>query len=354
MRRFLVTGASGFIGQALCAKLMAAGTALRATTSRAVHAPVLNAILSRLQERAPAWGSAQGVVVPAPAARVADWSDACRGIEAVIHLGARVHMDHEVVANDQRLHLEANRDVTLALAQAAAAAGVRRLVFVSTIRVNGNMTRGRPFGESDTPRPDNPYAVAKYEAECGLWRVAGETGLEIVVMRPPLVYGPRVKGNMLSLLALVARGWPLPLARIDNRRSLVGLGNLVDALMACATHPRAAGQTFIVSDGQDISTPGLIRCLAAGMGRPARLFPFPYAVLNTMARMIGQANRLDKLCRDLRVDARHIRATLGWRPPFSLHQGLRDTGRWYRQSHLGPRRGRRWPRPGPPARDPSP
>ena len=241
MKQVLVTGAGGFIGRALCQALLRAGDGLRATTSRPDYGEALGRRLDALQDRLAARGQAEARVVPAPAVRRSDWIDACRGIDTIVHLGARVHLDRESSGNHHQLHREANRDVPLALARAAVSTGVRRLVFVSTIRVNGNMTDGRPFRESDPPNPDIPYALAKYEAECGLRRIGEKTGLEIVVVRPPLVYGPEVKGNMLSLLALVARGWPLPLAGVNNRRSLVSRSNLVDALMLCAAHPEAAG-----------------------------------------------------------------------------------------------------------------
>jgi nucleoside-diphosphate-sugar epimerase len=335
MSKVLVTGAGGFIGRAVCARLLADGYDLRATTSRPGHAEALRRAIGGLHRRLAGVGMAESLAVPAPACRATDWIEACRAIAVVVHLGARVHMQHDFSAEAFRLHRLTNRDVPLALAEAAAVTGVRRLVFVSTIRVNGNATNGRPFRESDPPRPDIPYAIAKAEAEAGLREIEARTGLEVVIVRPPLVYGPGVKGNMSALLALVASGCPLPLAGVDNRRSLVGLDNLVDALLLCAAHPRAAGRTFIVSDGRDISTPELIRRLAAGMGKPARLFPFPSSWLKTGADWFGQGYRLDKLCGDLQVDATLIRTTLGWHPPCALDEGLYKTAVWYRKSKRG-------------------
>jgi nucleoside-diphosphate-sugar epimerase len=240
------------------------------------------------------------------------------------------------------------------LARSAAASGVKRLVYVSSIKVNGESTLSpstlspsRPprklspacgggehniFTESDIPNPQDPYGISKWEAEQALHRIAEETGLEVVIVRPPLVYGAGVKGNFAQMLKVLARGIPLPLASVRNLRSLVYVGNLADALIACATHPAAAGQTYLVSDGEDVSTPGLLRQLGDGMGRPARLFPWPAALLKLAGRVVGKADQVERLLGSLQVDSGKIRRELGWTPPHTLQQGLQATAEWYRNA----------------------
>jgi nucleoside-diphosphate-sugar epimerase len=216
------------------------------------------------------------------------------------------------------------------LAEQAAALGVRRLVFLSSIGVLGIHTNGRgPFFVSDAPAPVEDYAISKWEAEQALWAVSARTGLEVVVVRLPLVYGPGAKGNLLRLASLVARGLPLPLGALRNQRSLVGLSNLVDLLRLCAAHPAAAGQTLLVSDGQDLSTPQLIRLLAEGMNKPAHLLPMPEGVLRAAGSLFGKRAEVDRLVESLQVDSRYTAELLGWTPPVSVEDGVREMGRWY-------------------------
>jgi nucleoside-diphosphate-sugar epimerase len=208
--------------------------------------------------------------------------------------------------------------------------GVRRLVYLSSIKVNGEQTAlGAPFLFSDPPAPEDPYGVSKWEAEQALWAVSARTGLEMVVVRPPLVYGPGAKGNLLRLASLVARGLPLPLGAVHNQRSLVGLSNLVDVLRLCAVHSAAAGQTLLVSDGQDLSTPQLIRLLVEGMNKPARLLPVPLGGLRAAGSLLGKRAEVDRLVGSLQVDSRHTRELLGWTPAVSVADGVRDMARWY-------------------------
>lgn len=221
------------------------------------------------------------------------------------------------------------------LARSAAAKGVKRLIFVSSIKVNGEITYDdQQFSETNEPLPQDPYGMSKFEAEQALRIIAKETGLEVVAVRPPLIYGAGVKGNFMQMLKVIAKGIPLPLASVHNRRSLVYVENLVDALIVCATHPAAAGQTYLVSDGEDISTPDLLRRLGDAMGRPARLFPCPPALLKLAGRMTGKSNQIDRLLGSLQIDSGKIRSELNWIPPYSLQQGLQATAEWYRNAHL--------------------
>jgi nucleoside-diphosphate-sugar epimerase len=216
-------------------------------------------------------------------------------------------------------------EVTRRLAVQAAASGVRRFVFLSSVKVNGESTDGlpRPFGARNDAKPRDPYGISKWEAEQALWEVSAKTGLEVVVVRPPLVYGPGVKGNLARLLKLVRSGVPLPLGAVENKRSLIGLDNLVDLLIRCVDHPEAADQTFLVSDGEDLSTPDLIRHMAAAMGRSPRLFPVPVSLLRLAGSALGKRAEIDRLLGSLQIDSSHTRQVLGWTPPVSIKEGIR-------------------------------
>lgn len=233
-------------------------------------------------------------------------------------------MMRDLTADPLALYRATNTDATLNLARQAAHAGVRRFVFISTIKVNGE-GRNEPYREADEAAPEDAYAISKWEAEQGLWRIARETGLEVVVLRPPLVYGPGVKANFRALLRLVARGWPLPLGAIDNRRSLLYLGNFVDAIARCLEHPDAAGQTFLIDDGAALSTPELVRSIAAAMHRPARLLAVPPGLLSFGGALLGRRAAVARLTGSLWLDAALIRTRLGWCPPYTLAQGLAAT-----------------------------
>jgi UDP-glucose 4-epimerase len=252
------------------------------------------------------------------------WRSALGNCDAVVHLAARVHVMQDTAADPLALYWATNTDATLNLARQAAQAGVRRFVFVSSIKVNGE-GRDAAYRESDAPAPEDAYAISKWEAEQGLWRIARETGLEVVVLRPPLVYGPGVKANFRRLLDTVVRGWPLPLGAIENRRSLLYLGNFVDAIRVCVEHPAAAGQTFLIDDGQPVSTPELVRAVARAMGRPARLLPVPAGMLNFAGALLGKRAAVARLTGSLWLDSSLIRARLGWIPPYSMAAGLAAT-----------------------------
>ncbi len=244
--------------------------------------------------------------------------------DAVVHLAARVHVMHDTATDPRALYRATNTDATLNLARQAAQTGVKRFVFVSSIKVNGE-GRDEPYRETDAPVPEDAYAISKWEAEQGLWRIAQETGLEVVVLRPPLVYGPGVKANFRRLLDTVARGWPLPLGAVQNRRSLLYLGNFVDAIRTCVEHPDAAGQTFLIDDGRPVSTPELVRAVAHAIGRPARLLAVPVGVLEFAATLLGKRAAVQRLTGSLWLDSSLIRTRLGWTPPFTLGQGLDAT-----------------------------
>lgn len=315
----LVTGANGFVGRRLCSELLRQGHAVRAAVRDASRADGLT-----------------GEVVAVGALGVAtDWTKALAGIDAVVHLAARVHVLKEAAADPLEAFRAVNVRATEALAQAAATEGVRRFVYVSSIKVNGEATAERPFSPQDPAQPCDPYGVSKWEAEQALRRVAKATDLQVAVVRPPLVYGPGVGGNFLRLLKLVRSGIPLPFGAIENRRSMIYNGNLAHALVLCATHVNAAGKTFHVSDGDDLSTPCLVRRLARFMHKPARLVRVPKSLLQIAGRCTGKANEIDRLVGSLRVDVSGISSDLAWKPPFSTAEGLGDTVQWFQGTGAG-------------------
>lgn len=315
MKKILVTGASGFVGQALCFSLLAQGHLGPAAVRSANSMPL---------------GGGLGVVAVGEVGAQTDWSEALVGVDCVIHCAARAHVMHETESNALAAYRAVNVAGTQRLAVQAVALGVRRLVFLSSIGVLGIHTNSRgPFSVSDAPKPVEDYAISKWEAEQALWAVSAQTGLEVVVVRPPLVYGPGLKGNLLRLLRWVARGVPLPLGAVHNQRSLVGLSNLVDLLLRCAEHPAAAGKTFLASDGRDSSISELIRLMAEGMNRRAHLLPIPVSLLKAGGSLLGKRSEIDRLVGSLQVDSAYTRAQLGWAPPVSVEDGVREMARWY-------------------------
>jgi nucleoside-diphosphate-sugar epimerase len=259
-----------------------------------------------------------------------DWRPALLGISAVVHLAARAHVT-ETGADALERFRAVNSAGTRHLAEAAAAAGVRRFVFLSSVKAMGESSpRDRALTEADTPAPEDAYGISKREGEIALLDVAASSGLEPVILRAPLVYGPGVKGNFLRLMRLVDRGIPLPFGAVANRRSLVARANLAAALALCLRHPDAAGETFLVADGEDLSTPELIRRLARALERPARLFPLPPALLSRVGRLIGREPEIARLTGDLAIDSGTIRARLGWQPVVAVDEALAETAAWYR------------------------
>lgn len=311
--RVLVTGAGGFVGGALARHLAA-------DTSFEVVAPMRRRTEIPGVQTVPIGDIGPGT----------DWRAALEGIEAIVHCAARVHQMKDVSADPLAAFREVNVDGTMSLAEAAAAAGVKRLVFVSSIKVHGEAgPLGQPFREEDAPAPADPYAISKWEAEQALRRLSEHSALETVIIRPPLIYGPEPKANMLRLLRLVAKGVPLPLGAVRNKRSMIGLSNLVSALEAAMIRPAAANRTFLVSDQQDVSTPELIQIMAAAMGRPARLWPFPVGLLRLTAQLAGRGEEIDRLVGSLEVDSGRISRELGWRPPRPLAEGIAEMVRGF-------------------------
>lgn len=317
--RVLVTGATGFVGPWVCATLARAGMAVRGAV-RHGDGP---------RKLSNGFVLADCVAVGA-ISDTTDWSAALHGVDAVVHLAARVHIMRDDAADPLQAFCAVNVDATLRLAREAAARGVTRFVFVSSVKVHGEQTELRPFTEDDAPHPGDPYAQSKWKAEQALHDLAEATSLSVVVVRPPLVYGPGVRANFLALLRLVDRNIPLPFASIANARSMIGVRNLADVLVACVTDPRASGQTFLVHDAEAVSTPELIRRMAAALGRRPRLFPFPPAVLVGIGRIMGWHAAIRRLTTSLIVDDAHVRATLGWTPPVTMEEEFRATVSWYR------------------------
>jgi nucleoside-diphosphate-sugar epimerase len=314
---FLLTGAGGFIGREVCRALLTAGHQVRAVTSSAT---TQNALRLELPERS----GLDEVQMGHDALSPADWQAACDGVEVVIHLGARAHVLREDGDDRDSLYHRANCEATMALASAAGRAGVRRFVFVSSIGVHGPASGTTPFSEGSRLQPHSPYARSKLEAERGLQQLAADQGQELVIIRPPLVYGPHAPGNFGALSRWVRRGWPLPLGAVHNQRSLISRGNLVDFILNCCSHFQAAGQTFLVSDGADLSTTELLRGMARAAGVQLRLLPAPVWALQAAGRCLGRSELVLRLCGNLQLDMSKAREMLAWVPPLSVEEGLKQ------------------------------
>ena len=303
--KLLVTGASGFVGRALCQHLTSIGHEVRPAVRKPSAVP---------GER----------VLPADDAPA--WQQALSGCESVLHLAGRAHVMHEHASDPLQAFREANVQATLTLAQRAAQAGVRRFVFVSSIKVNGESTApGACFRAEDIPQPCDPYAVSKWEAEQGLQRIAQASGMALVIVRPPLVYGPDVKGNFAQMLRWVSKAVPLPLGAVHNQRSMIALDNLIHFLALCAVpaqSPQAAGRVFLVSDGAPVSTPDLLHKIAGAYGRSIWLPPVPPALLRLFASALGKSEAIDRLLGSLVIDDQPARQLLGWQPPVSMDEQL--------------------------------
>ena len=311
--KVLVTGASGFVGSALCAHLAVEGYA------------VIGAVRNMLQKPLPGveYRKVSDMNVGA------DWREALADINVVVHCAARVHVMKEASVDPLTAFREVNVKGAAFLAEQAVDSGVKRFVYISSIKVNGEATSEHPFKADDTPAPEDPYGISKWEAEQVLWEIAKKTGLEVVIIRPPLVYGPGVRANFFRLVQGIMSGVPLPLGAIDNRRSMVALDNLVDLIETCLNHPAATNQTFLVSDGEDLSTKALLQRTAVALGKPSRLIPIPVSVLWATATLLGRSDFAQRLCGSLQVDISKTRDRLNWSPPVSVDEALRKTAKYF-------------------------
>ena len=307
---FLITGVTGFVGNSLANRLLSDDESqLLVVASR-----------KGLQW----WPDRVLPVATGDLSQSIDWFCALDGVSVVVHRAARVKVMQDTEADPLTAFRAVNVDSTLNLARQAAAVGVKRFVFISSVKVNGESTLpGRAFTEADLSNPKDAYGQSKFEAEQGLHQVSADTGMEVVIIRPPLVYGPGVKANFAALIRAVQRGWPLPLGSVHNLRSFVGLDNLVDFIVTCITNPQAANQTFLVSDGQDLSTTELVRVMARAAGVSARLLPVSVWALRAGASLLGKDDAVQRLCGNLQVDITKARSLLGWVPPVSVEEGLR-------------------------------
>jgi nucleoside-diphosphate-sugar epimerase len=310
----LVTGATGFVGSVLCRTLLSLPFVIRTAVWVEEKNPVV-------------YPGCESIEIDSIGPST-DWKRALAGVDIVIHLAARVHVMHDNALDPISEFRRVNTDGTRRLAEEAVAGGVRRLVYISTVKVNGE-EKPVPYREVDPPNPGDPYGVSKLEAEQFLRSFSATSGLETVILRPPLVYGPGVRANFLRLLETVYRGVPLPLASIRNLRSLVFVGNLADAIAICSTHPAAAGKTYLVSDGEGVSSGQLVRMIAGAMDKPSRVFPFPVWAMKLAGIMTGKGEAVGRLTTSLAVDSTRIRNELGWVPPFTLAQGIQETCRWF-------------------------
>lgn len=306
----LVTGANGFVGRALCRQLKLSGREVKQVVRNATSPEQITI------------GNMSGTT---------DWQPALEGCDTVIHLAARVHIMHDTATDPLAEFRQVNTEGTLNLARQAALCGIKRFVFMSSLKVNGESGM---FSETSTPKPEDAYAISKWEAERGLHEIAHETGMEIVVLRPPLVYGPGVGANFMRLVNAIRKGIPLPFGSIKNSRSLIYLDNLVSAILACADHPAASGKTYLVSDNQDVSTAELITQLAKALGRSPRLIRISPKFIEWLGASVGKRKEFDRLLGSLAIDSKAITRDLGWTPPFTMQEGLVATIAWYRQRHM--------------------
>ena len=309
--KVLVTGANGLVGRALCSVL-----------DQAEHQVVRAVRASTTPWEVPVGDLNKNT----------DWSEALgQNTDVVVHLAGQVPLTDDASRVPSDRYTEVNTLGTANLARQCAQNGVKRFIFVSTVKVLGE-GKSEPYRDTDLAVPADAYAISKWDAEQALWQIAAETGMEVVVLRPPLVYGPGVKGNFLRLMQAIDKRRPLPLGGIQNQRSLIYLGNLVDVIRLCLTHSKAAGKAFLVSDGDDVSTPELVRRIAAALGRRPFLLPVPASWMRWAGRMLGKQAAVDRLLGSLCTDISPLREELGWTPPYTMQEGLEATAQWYRKT----------------------
>ncbi|MCX7086152.1 MAG: SDR family oxidoreductase [Methylococcales bacterium] len=315
-KTILITGANGFVGKALCESL-------------AHQSYKIIAAVRKIDE---ASNKAHQIAIEEINADT-DWTSALSGVDTVIHLAARVHVMHDIASDAQTAYRNVNVEGTLQLAKSAVKAGVKRFIFLSSIKVNGEGTEpNRPYTPEDEPAPVDPYGVSKLEAEIALRQLANDTGLEVVIIRPPLIYGPGVKANFKNMMSFLNKSIPLPLGAINNKRSLVALDNLIDLISCCINHPAAANETFLVSDGLDVSTPELLRSMAKALDKKALLIPIPSSLLQAVAVIIGKKAFAQRLCSSLQVDVSKTYKLLNWTPAIKMDAALAKTALFYKNN----------------------
>ncbi len=311
MTKVLITGVNGFVGTALANKLVSKGFnvngAVRSLRSDGCSDAITQFLITDIGSDA-------------------DWQQALKDVDVVVHLAARVHVMNDTAIDALAEFRRVNVEGTLNLARQAVAAGVQRFIFISSIKVNGEGTLlGQPYTAQDQPAPVDPYGMSKREAEDALRQLASETGMAVVIIRPPLIYGPGVKANFLSMMRWLAKGVPLPLGAIHNKRSLLALDNLIDLILTCIHHPAAANETFLASDGEDLSTTELLQRMAAALGKKACLLPVPGFLLAWGGRLLGKQAIIQRLCGSLQIDISKTCDLLDWKPPVSVDEALRRT-----------------------------
>jgi len=314
LKRILITGANGFVGSGLCKRLLYEGCRVNAALRR----PAVQVFNENMK-----------TVTVGNVDDKTDWTNALEKVDIVVHLAARVHMMADKVSDPLAAYRLVNVDGARHLAESAARAGVKRFVYLSSVKVNGE-ENPEAYTEYNEPSPMDAYGISKMEGERALKAISEKSGMEFVIIRPPLVYGPEVKANFLALMRLVDHRIPLPFASITNRRSFIYLGNLIDCIYRCMTQPAAAGQTYLVSDDRDVSTPGLVRLIATSLKKPVSLFPFPQILLRLIGKILGKGDAINRLFGSLTVDISKIKRELNWTPPFTIESGLRHTADWYK------------------------